>query len=54
MQQGFIKVAAATPYIKVANPDFNAARALDVIKRCVDKKAKIIVLPELSLTPEDC
>ena len=37
MQHGFIKVAAATPRIKVANPDFNAERALDVIKKCVDK-----------------
>ena len=50
MQHGFVKVAAATPRIKVANPKFNAQRALDVIRKCVDKKAKIVVLPELSLT----
>ena len=50
MQQGFIKVAAATPRIKVANPYFNAESALEVIKKSVEKKAKIIVLPELSLT----
>ena len=50
MQHGFVKVAAATPRIKVANPHFNAERALEVITRCADKKAKIIVLPELSLT----
>lgn len=50
MQHGFVKVAAATPRIKVANPYFNAQRALDVIGKCVDKKAKVIVLPELSLT----
>ncbi len=50
MQHGFIKVAAATPRIKVANPYFNAERALDVIRRGADKNAKIIVLPELSLT----
>ncbi len=50
MQHGFVKVAAATPRIKVANPHFNAQRALDVIEKCADKKAKIIVLPELSLT----
>ena len=50
MQYGFVKVAAATPRIKVANPHYNAERALDVIKKCVEKKAKIIVLPELSLT----
>lgn len=49
MQYGFIKVAAATPRIKVANPHFNAQRALDVIKKCVEKKAKVIVLPELSM-----
>ena len=50
MKHGFVKVAAATPRIKVANPYFNAERALDVIKKCAEKKAKIIVLPELSLT----
>ena len=50
MHHGFIKAAAATPRIKVANPHFNAERALDVIQKCADKKAKIIVLPELSLT----
>lgn len=50
MHHGFVKVAAATPRIKVANPHFNAERALDVIVKCADKKAKIIVLPELSLT----
>ena len=49
MQFGFVKVAAATPHIKVASPHFNAARALDVIKKCDQKKAKVIVLPELSL-----
>ena len=31
MHHGFVKVAAATPRIKVANPHFNAERALDVI-----------------------
>ena len=50
MQHGFVKVAAATPRIKVANPHFNAERALDIIRKCADRKAKIIVLPELSLT----
>ena len=50
MQYGFVKVAAATPRIKVANPYFNAERALDVIKKSAERKAKIIVLPELSLT----
>ena len=50
MNHGFVKVAAATPRIKVANPHFNAKRALDVIEKCADKKAKVIVLPELSLT----
>ena len=49
MHYGFVKVAAATPRIKVANPHYNAQRALDVIKKCADKKAKVIVLPELSL-----
>ena len=50
MRHGFVKVAAATPRIKVANPHFNAERALDVIEKCAERKAKIIVLPELSLT----
>ena len=50
MRQGFVKVAALTPQIKVANPYYNAKTALELIEKGVRKKAKVIVLPELSLT----
>lgn len=54
MQHGFVKVAAVTPEIEVANPVFNAKQARDLIFKCAEKKAKMIVFPELSLTGATC
>ena len=54
MKQGFVKVAAATPKIHVADPVYNSERILEKIMECAEKKAKIIVLPELCLTGFTC
>ncbi len=54
MKDGFIKVAAATPKIKVADPFYNAERVIEQIDEATKKGAKIIVFPELVLTGYTC
>jgi len=54
MKNGFVKVAALTPDIKVANPTYNREKCLEGIKEAVGLGAKIIVLPELVLSAYTC
>ena len=54
MKDGFIKVAAATPKIKVGDTKFNSRQILAQIKEATENKAKIIVLPELCVTAYTC
>ena len=50
MQNGFLKVAAMTPQIRVADPLYNAARICECIDEGEEKKSKIMVFPELFIT----
>ncbi len=54
MKDGFIRVAAATPDIKVADPVFNAEKIWDMIEEGKEKGAKVMVFPELALTGYTC
>ena len=54
MKHGFIKVAAVTPKIKVADPEYNASVCIEEIKKAAAKGCRIIVLPELVLTGYTC
>ncbi|HIX14150.1 MAG TPA: NAD(+) synthase [Candidatus Hungatella pullicola] len=54
MKHGFIRVAAATPDVKVADVEFNCAQICSLIQKAEENKAKIIVFPELSLTAYTC
>ena len=54
MKQGFIKVAAVTPKIKVAEPAHNAAVICAELEKAYARGAKIIVFPELCLTGYTC
>lgn len=54
MRQGFLKVAAATPKIRVADPAWNAGAVRKSLEECFERKAKLIVLPELCLTGYTC
>ena len=42
MKHGFIKVAAASPVIKVADADYNAGKIIDCIKDAAEKGVKIL------------
>ena len=54
MRQGFVKVAAVTPKIKVADTKYNAELILDMMKESTRQGAKIVVFPELCLTVYTC
>ncbi|MCM1101965.1 MAG: NAD(+) synthase [Clostridium sp.] len=54
MRHGFVKVAAATPKIKVADPAYNALAVCEELRTALDGGAKIIVFPELCLTGYTC
>ena len=54
MKHGFIKVAAVTPKIKVADTRFNTKVIIDKIAEAYGKGARIIVLPELCITGYTC
>ena len=54
MRHGFVKVAAATPDIRVADVEFNTEKICEAISEACEKKAKIIVFPELCVTGYTC
>ena len=54
MRQGFVKVAAVTPKIRVADTGYNAKVICQAIKEAADEGAKVIVLPELCVTGYTC
>ena len=54
MQHGFIKVAAITPQIRVADPYYNAEKICEKIAEAEEHGAKIMVFPELCLTGYTC
>lgn len=54
MRQGFVKAAAATPEVKVADPVFNREQICNGIREAAAKGAKIIVFPELCLSGYTC
>jgi NAD+ synthase (glutamine-hydrolysing) len=54
MKQGFVKVAAATPDIRVADVEYNAGQICHMIDEAVNEGAKIIVFPELCITGYTC
>ena len=47
MKDGFLKVAAATPDIRVADVAYNTGRICSMIDEAVGAGAKIVVFPEL-------
>ena len=54
MKDGFIKAAAASPVIRVADTDYNADRVIECIAKAESEGVKVIVFPELTLTGASC
>lgn len=54
MKHGFVKTAAITPKIRVADPMYNAAAICERLQPALESKCKIIVFPELCITGYTC
>jgi len=54
MKDGFIKVAAATPKIKVADPVYNTEEILKIIDETEKNGASILVFSELTISGYTC
>ncbi|WP_310829529.1 NAD(+) synthase [Paenibacillus pedocola] len=51
---GFARVAAASPELRVADCEFNAAQIIEVIKQADGQQVEYLVLPELCITGYTC
>ena len=54
MKDGFIKVAAATPKIKVADPAYNTEEILKIIDETEKNGASVLVFSELTISGYTC
>ena len=54
MNYGFLRVAAASLKLKVANPSYNKEEIKKAIDKALEEQARILVTPELSITGYTC
>ncbi len=54
MRDGFVKIACASPELKVADCDGNTDKIIALVRKAAEKGVKIICFPELSITGYTC
>ena len=54
MKHGFIKVAALSPNVRVADPKYNGQMIIQYIREAADQQAAVMVFPELCITGYSC
>ena len=54
MKQGFVKVAAVTPNMRVADVEYNVNEICRMIDEATEQGAKVIAFPELCITGYTC
>ena len=54
MLDGFIRVAAASPKVRVADVDFNVSETVKLAKKASSNDTSVVVFPELGLTGYTC
>lgn len=54
MRDGFIKTAAVTPDVLVADPLYNGKKIREAMRQAAQQKVKLLVTPELSLSSATC
>ena len=54
MRDGFVKVAAGTPKIRVADCAYNAGQVIALMEQAAEQGVKVLALPELCLTGYTC
>jgi NAD+ synthase (glutamine-hydrolysing) len=51
---GFLRVAAASPELRLADCSFNAERTIELLKRAEEAGVNLVVFPEMGLTGYTC
>ena len=54
MKDGFVKVGAGTPKVRVADCEYYATEIISLAKKMAAEGAKVIVMPELCITAYTC
>lgn len=54
MKDGFLRVAAASVDVKVADPVFNKESIMKTIRKAQERRVKVLVLPELVISAYTC
>lgn len=54
MNNGFVRVAAAVPELKVADCAFNVSKMAELIYRAEEEEVQVLSFPELSITAYTC
>ena len=54
MRDGLIRVAVATPRLRVADCAFNAQATVELARQAAEKQVRVLVFPELGLTGATC
>lgn len=54
MKNGYLRVGAASPDVKIANCKFNAEQIINAVKSAEEKECDLLVFPELSITGYTC
>ncbi len=54
IHHGFLRVAAATPRMRVADPSYNAAQILEMMRQAEKESVAVLVFPELAITGYTC
>jgi NAD+ synthase (glutamine-hydrolysing) len=50
----FVRLAVATPSVRVADPAFNATRTVDLMRQAAERQAVLVLFPELGLSAYSC
>ena len=54
MKDGFVKVAAGTPKIRVADCEYNGSQIIALMREAAEQGVKVLALPELCVTGYTC
>jgi len=54
VHNNYIKIAAATPKIEVANCSYNADKIIELMKKANNQQVQLLCLPELCITGSTC
>ena len=49
-RHGFIRAAACVPQLRVADPDYNAAKTIEMCRAAAENKALIAIFPEMGIS----